>query len=227
MPGDAVKVMMTDEKRSAEWLASRLSIPFPLRLPLSFALSAFGGFGIGVYHGSQTSGLRFRAENAHRFPTTQTGWYFYHKSKNYNMALGGVLEGLRMSVRFGVWTGLYVGMEEFVDRGRGGGVRLWRGFRGLDVDQKVVISRDVFSSVLAGFGTAGLFSAWERHDIYTAARMARLGAKGGLIFGLLQDALSVARGRKLGYVDFVKRHTIGSAGEDEQLQQYQPNGGAV
>nr|POE92333.1 hypothetical protein CFP56_70404 [Quercus suber] len=223
---EGIGVAMTDEERRAEWLTSRLSIPFPLRLPLSLVLAGCGGFGLGVYHGSQTNGLRFRAENAHRFPTSQTGWYLYHKSKNYNMALGGVVEGLKMSLRFGLWTGLYVGMEEFVDRGRGGMVRLWRRFRGLDVDSKLVMSRDVFSSILAGFGTAGVFSAWERHDVYTAARMARLGAKGGLVFGLLQDALSVVRGRKLGYVEFVKRHTFGSAGEDEEVKHHQANAAA-
>ena len=35
----------------------------------------------------------------------------------------------------------------------------------------------------------------------TAARTAKKGLLGGLAFGLVQDALGVARGRRIGYVD--------------------------
>ena len=37
----------------------------------------------------------------------------------------------------------------------------------------------------------------------TAARTIRTGLYGGLAFGLAQDALGLARGRRLGYVDFL------------------------
>jgi hypothetical protein len=39
--------------------------------------------------------------------------------------------------------------------------------------------------------------------------VAKMGAKVGLLFGVLQDAVSMMRGRRLGYVEFVKRHTVG------------------
>src|SRR5579862_1595188 len=77
----------------------RLSLPFSLRLPLSLALSSLFGASLGLSHGSRNAGLRFRAENAHRLPTTPTGWYLYHKSKNYHVALGGIKEGTRMGLR--------------------------------------------------------------------------------------------------------------------------------
>ncbi|KAL8892672.1 MAG: hypothetical protein Q9215_000421 [Flavoplaca cf. flavocitrina] len=38
----------------------------------------------------------------------------------------------------------------------------------------------------------------------TAARTARSGLYTGLIFGLLQDATALARGRRLSYVEFLK-----------------------
>lgn len=46
----------------------------------------------------------------------------------------------------------------------------------------------------------------------TAARTIRTGLYGGLAFGFVQDALGLARGRRLGYVDFLlgrRRDTSG------------------
>ena len=42
-----------------------------------------------------------------------------------------------------------------------------------------------------------------RFPLATAVRTARLGLYSGLAFGILQDALSLARGRGVGYVDFL------------------------
>ncbi|KAF2766827.1 hypothetical protein EJ03DRAFT_329724, partial [Teratosphaeria nubilosa] len=92
----------------------RLSMPLGIRIPLSTTIAFLGGATLGLSHGATETGLRFRAENAHRFPTTQTGWYLYHKSKNYHMALGGLREAGKMGVRTSVWVGVFVGMEEFI-----------------------------------------------------------------------------------------------------------------
>lgn len=192
---------------------ARLSTPFAFRLPLAATAAAATGFVLGMSHGSAESGLRFRAENAHRFPSTQTGWYLYHKSKNYHIALGGIKEGVRMAGKQAVWVGVFFGMEECIDRGRAGVVRQWTGFRGASDEERTMAgSRDFVSSVLAGMGTAGAFSAWNRFPVPTAARMAKMGAKFGLAFGVLQDVVSVVRGRRLAYLDFIKRHTIGMGG---------------
>ncbi|KAF2221261.1 hypothetical protein BDZ85DRAFT_239454 [Elsinoe ampelina] len=159
----------------------RLSLPFPARLSLSFICSSFTGLGLGSYYGAQSAGLRFRAENAHRLPTSEVGWFLYHKSKNYHAMLGGVKEGIRMGAKLGIWGGLFFWMEE-----------VW-------------VQRDFLSTTVAALGTAGAFSAWNRFSLPTAARAARMGLKVGLAFGLLQDFLGYFRGRRLGYVEFIKR----------------------
>jgi hypothetical protein len=39
----------------------------------------------------------------------------------------------------------------------------------------------------------------------TTGRMLGMGFKGGLAYGLIQDALGVAQGRRIGYVENIKR----------------------
>lgn len=209
----------------------RLSMPLGARLSLGLTLASFSGLLLGLTKGSMDAGLVFRAENAHRLPTTQTGWFLYHKSKNYNMMLGGVVEGLKQSLRYTFWVGVFFGMEEGVDRGRAAGLRVWgsvattrerneRRARMLSLGEEeerrdVAVGRDCVSSMLAGLGTAGLFSAWNRFPLATAARTAKLGAKAGLAFGLLQDAVGVARGRRIGYVEFLKGIVRGRESEEK------------
>jgi hypothetical protein len=143
-----------DEEREklAQWRAeqisllrndSRMSLPFGMRLPLAATLSFVSGMALGISHGSQTAGLRFRAENAHRLPTTPTGWYLYHKSKNYHMALGGVKEGMKMGAKVSFWTAGFFGIEEMFDRYRG--------------------TKDFVNTVIASLSIAGGFSLWSMH----------------------------------------------------------------
>ncbi|KAI5236333.1 hypothetical protein E4T42_09511 [Aureobasidium subglaciale] len=223
----------------------RLSIAFNYRLPLTTLLASGAGFGLGLTHGGQVAGLRFRAENAHRLPSSQVGWYLYHKSKNYHIMLGGIKEGFRMGGRLAFWTAIFFVFEEAVDRFRGAIVRNLAGFKerrreerqkrllrddvyetpaeqalGLEHlrnERGVWVQRDFMSTVIAAMGTAGGFSAWNRFPVQTAARTATMGLKFGLAFGLLQDALSVARGRKIGYVEFVRRQFFGSREEPQEM----------
>jgi len=82
----------------------------------------------GSIRGSRLAGLRFAAENAHRAPTTLNGWYFYQKTKNYRVILGGlkggVLEGLKLASVGSLYVGIreggeYVGMKEWSDLAAG------------------------------------------------------------------------------------------------------------
>ena len=120
---------------------SRFSLPFGVRLPIATTLSFVVGMGLGVSHGSQVAGLRFRAENAHRLPTTPTGWYLYHKSKNYQMAFGGVKEGFKMGAKVSVWTFGFFYIEDMFDRYRG--------------------TKDFINTVIASLSVAGVFSMWS------------------------------------------------------------------
>ena len=117
---------------------NRLSTPFFIRFPAATAGAFLTGAALGVSHGGKTAGMRFRAENSHRFPTTSAGWYLYHKSKNYHMMLGGIKEGLKMGAKVGFWAGSFFVVEEAVDE--------WRG------------TKDFLSTVVAGMTLAAGFS---------------------------------------------------------------------
>lgn len=121
----------------------RLSIPFGTRFPSATAIAFITGLSLGLSHGSKTAGLRFRAENSHRFPTTTTGWYLYHKSKNYHVMLGGIKEGLKMGPKIAFWGGGFFLVEEAVDRLRG--------------------TKDFLSTLIAGLSISGWFSAWSKY----------------------------------------------------------------
>ncbi|KAK7443310.1 hypothetical protein Landi51_09093 [Colletotrichum acutatum] len=180
---------------------ARLSIPTPARIPLA-GLIGFGiGTTLGLAHGGRIAQLRFRAEHAHKMPTTTTGWYLYHKSKNYHTMYGGLREGLTMGARLSFWTLMAFGLESTIDRYRG--------------------QSDLISTVSASLTVAGTFSLWNRFSLPTAARTARYGLLFGLIYGGLQDAVGLARGRPIGYVESLRRHF----GSDKAPKADQPQSG--
>ncbi|KAL4747935.1 hypothetical protein BDW72DRAFT_181602 [Aspergillus terricola var. indicus] len=163
---------------------SRLGMEVGQRLPLT-ALSAFSaGLAIGATHGSKKAAYRFRAENAHRFPTTPTGWFQYHKTKNYISIVGGVKEGVKMGFKLGAGALAFCLFEETVDYARHD-------------------KRDFISTVTAGLSFSGIYSLLARHDVYTAARTTKLGLKLSLVYGLMQDGLETLKGNRPAYIDFI------------------------
>ncbi|KAG2411830.1 hypothetical protein HFD88_009386 [Aspergillus terreus] len=182
----------------------RLGMEPGKRLPLT-SLAAFAvGVAIGSSHGSKMTAYRFRAENAHRFPTTSNGWFQYHKSKNYAAVVGGVKEGFKMGFRLGGGALAFCLFEETVDYARND-------------------RRDFLSTVTAGLSFSGIYSllgllkpqSWKapadanviilpaRHDVYTAARTVKLGLKLSLAYGLMQDGLETMKGNRPAYLDFI------------------------
>lgn len=124
------------------WKDARLSIPSFLRIPVA-ATAAFGiGMSLGLAQGGKMAGLRFQAEHAHRLPTTVTGWYLYHKSKNYHLAFGGLKEGIKLGARLGVLSTAMFCAENLFDVYRG--------------------SQDLINTVMASLAVAGGFSLWSR-----------------------------------------------------------------
>jgi hypothetical protein len=132
-------------------LDSRFSLPFSLRLPLATSLSFIAGLGLGISHGGLVAGYRFRAENAHRLPTSQKGWYLYHKSKNYNVAYGGVMEGLKMGTKVAIWTAGFFAVEDVFDRYR----------------QR----KDFLNTVVASLAVAGGFSLWSTSSLSLTTKL--------------------------------------------------------
>jgi hypothetical protein len=53
---------------------------------------------IGLFRGAGNAKLRYLAENTHKRPTTVRGWYFYNKTKNYQMMWAGLKEGGKEAV---------------------------------------------------------------------------------------------------------------------------------
>lgn len=117
----------------------RLGMDIEKRLPLT-ALAAFSaGMVIGSSHGSKKASYQFRAENAHRFPTTSTGWFQYHKTKNYKAIVGGVFDGVKLGTKLGLGATAFCLFEETVDYARN--------------DQ-----RDFLSTVIAGLSFSGIYN---------------------------------------------------------------------
>ena len=116
-----------------------LSLPaVPTRLyTLPLAGLVLGSL-LGLTRGARLASLRFLAENAHRPPTTVRGWYFYNKTKNYRVLMGGLGEAGREGAKVGVVAAVWAAVEVAAERVGG-----WVGE-----------AREVG----AGVGSAGVFS---------------------------------------------------------------------
>ncbi|KAK0624527.1 hypothetical protein B0T17DRAFT_616746 [Bombardia bombarda] len=186
----------TDQQIADLYRNARLSLPAPFRLPLASGLGFLLGLGLGTAQGSTMASLRFRAEHAHKLPTTMTGWYLYHKSKNYHVAFGGLKEGLKMGAKVSFWTSAMFGIEHMFDMYRD--------------------TCDLLNTVTACVTVAGGFSLWNRFSLPMAARTTRTALVMGLVYGGLQDAVGIVTGRPIGYVEFLKqrfRRLTAEAGE--------------
>ena len=180
----------------------RLSIPLVLRAPTVIVASFAMGFGLGASQGATKYAYRYRAENAHRLPTTQTGWFLYQKSKNYHGMLGGIREGVRFGSICTGWAALFVATEEMVDRSRA------RLFARRD-DEVASGQRDFGSTVIAGMTLAGIYS-WKRgFDHFAAASTASRALRVSLMYGLVQDLLASVRGNPPAYVSWLRRKITG------------------
>lgn len=187
-----------------EWLGysdERLGMIFPLRAVLLMGVSFMGGASLGVANGSAVAADRYRAENAHRLPSNQNGWYLYHKSKNYHALLGGMKEGAKFGSILMGWAFMFMVTEEVVDQSRA------RIFAKRD-DERAIGQRDAASTVISAMSVAGLYSWKQGFDQYAAARTARMALKYSLVFGLIQDALATLRGSRPAYIDWLAKRTL-------------------
>jgi len=92
----------------------RLHIPRDVYLiPLTTTCT---GAALGFLRGSRQASLQFLVENAHRAPTTVEEWYFYHKTKNYHVILGGLKQSGRDALKLGSAGMVWVGFEQAASR---------------------------------------------------------------------------------------------------------------
>ena len=117
----------------------RLGMEVEHRLPYTGVGSFSVGMALGSAYGTKMAAYRFRAENAHRYPTSAKGWYQYHRNKNYAVIVGGVAEGVKVGLKLGTAALAFCLFEETVDQ-----VRHDR--------------RDFLSTVTAGLSLSGIYS---------------------------------------------------------------------
>lgn len=117
----------------------RLGMEIKKRLPYMTLAAFSAGMAMGASLGSKKAAFQFRAENAHRFPTTSIGWFQYHKTKNYTAIVGGVKEGVKMGSKLGAGALTFCLFEEGVDYVRND-------------------RRDFLSTVIAGLSFSGIYS---------------------------------------------------------------------
>ena len=138
-------VQTKDEGNDIESPTNSIRLTIPPRFYLVPGAAIIVGSAIGLMRGSQKASLRFLAENVHRPPTTVQGWYFYNKTKNYKVLLGGLKGAGAEASKLGLVALGWVSLEEVIERVGWGQVK----------------------EIGAAMGTAGVFSVvCESHLIW-------------------------------------------------------------
>ena len=173
--------------------SNRLSRTSGERLVFYFT-TAFAAFGVvGFLRARRLAAHQFLAENSHRLPTSDAGWYLYHRAKNYQTAWKGIKGGARYGFLGGATAYFYGFIEDFWDQDvRGGRV-------------------DAMGSFVAGTVTAAFFAMWKGLGPRTSWRYLRVGMGLGLVSGVLQDSVRWARGATPWYIEELKERQWGWA----------------
>ncbi|KAG9284693.1 hypothetical protein G9A89_002924 [Geosiphon pyriformis] len=151
------------------------------RISATTIVGLFYGFLYGSYEGGKRTGFQYLAENAHKLPTTRSGWYFYHKRKNHKVILGGMKHGVRYSVKTGSLCFLFVGIEAGWDSVRG--------------------EADFANTLISGLSTALIFSSIYRLPMQSIKYACMFGGGFGLFSGVAQDAYRYYKGERIWYFD--------------------------
>jgi hypothetical protein len=164
--------------------SQRMGIAPVPRMLLLTGIGGATGFFRGLFRGASRAGLQFRAENAHRQPKTQNGWYYYHRAKNYKMVLAAFRSGTWNALQLGGLVGVYTGTEA-----------------GIDFLRASPMYHDFLSSMASGVTTAAVASLSWRLNRHAFLRNVRWGALAGASIGLAQDLAAYSfRGQKLWFL---------------------------
>jgi hypothetical protein len=178
-----------EEEREEEFYRNGPALAIPMT-------GASIGFVAGFYTAAKRAGLVFMAENAHRRPDTVQGWYFYNKTKNYKVLLGGARGGMRTALRVGGWTSAYIAVESglhYLREGRLPG----KVAEQLDLDDiNTEIARPAvwntrwLDGAVAGLTVAGGACLLYRLPVPIARRAVILGLLTGTSIGMLRQVQS-------------------------------------
>ncbi|KAK9464538.1 hypothetical protein V1512DRAFT_268183 [Lipomyces arxii] len=166
--------------------SQRLGFAPSIRIPFLMAATSIITIPLGLFKGTNRSGLKYLAENTHRLPTTVQGWYYYHKQRNYVVIRDGIVEAVKFGGRnLAFVTGIF-GIEALMDYARG----------------QMDFVNTVIGTSIVGF----VYSYRQRHLPMSQVRSTvKYGARAGLVFGLLQDGLQAAKGN-LWYFNLIQHH---------------------
>ena len=93
--------------------ATRNSLsPSQVFLAQTVQVGLISGLFLGALRGGQNRGAAFLAENAHRLPKTNLGFYNFQKQRNNQMVRAAAESGARYGLRFGALLGVY-GLGEY------------------------------------------------------------------------------------------------------------------
>ncbi|CAG8489072.1 13235_t:CDS:2, partial [Acaulospora colombiana] len=148
------------------------------------AVSSGWGLLFGSYTGGKTAGLQHLAENAHKLPRTKSGWYHYHKHKNFRMIIGGLKSGIHLAGKTSLLCLCFSGTEAILDELRK--------------------ENDIWNSCVAGLLSAGIISSFYRLPRQSAKYAYTIGLGFGLITGGMQDYLKLSQGQRIWYIDRLK-----------------------
>ena len=180
----------------------RLTILPQIRWQILFLTIFTYGFSVGATSGGRKAADRYRAMNAHRQPSTQAGWYLYQRSKSYHTTIGGVKGGFKRGSVLVGWSALFSFAEEGLDQARS------RLFARRDEDFAPG-QRDFVNTTTAALTTAGVYSRWHNLDVFATTKLARVGLKYGLAYGLVQDVMSTVTGEAPRYISWARRIITG------------------
>lgn len=158
----------------SQFTTDRFRLPPGLRVPLTASMSFLFGLIYGMHSSYARTGQQYLVENSHRLPKTKGGWYWYYKRKNWVCLQGAVKGGVKLGLKTGGFTLAVFGLEAMIDKARG----------------RIDCLSTIATSVLVG--TA--YSRWRHLNRSATVSVLRKGLVLGVVGGVLQDALMMARG---------------------------------
>jgi hypothetical protein len=152
----------------------RFHLPPAVRIPLTTALSFVCGMVYGLHSNYGRAGTQYLIENSHRLPKTKGGWYWYYKRKNWVCLQAAVKGGVKSGAKTGLFTFMVFSLEALIDKARG----------------RVDCLSTITTSII--MGTA--YSQWKGLNKKASMNVLKKGFVIGIVGGVLQDALMMARG---------------------------------